>query len=55
MIINILTKSKMQQREADINVSDDPRRVVSISWISGKHSLVGIVGDAYKFFPFNAV
>jgi len=39
----------------DVNVSDDPGRVISMSWISGKHSLVGMVGDAYKFFPFKAV
>jgi len=31
MIINSLTKRKTQQREADIDVSDDPRRAVGIS------------------------
>jgi len=31
MIINILTKSKIQQREVDIDVSNNPRRVVGMS------------------------
>jgi len=39
----------------DIDEHDNSRRVIDMSWVSGEGSLVGIVGNAYKFFSIFVV
>ena len=55
MIVDILAKSKMKWGEMDIDENDNSRRVIDMSWVSGEGSLVGIVGNAYKFFSIFVV
>ena len=55
MIVDILAKSKMKWGEMDIDEHDNSRRVIDMSWVSGEGSLVGIVGNAYKFFSIFVV
>ena len=55
MIVDILAKSKMKWGEMDIDEHDNSRRVIDMSWVSGEGSLVGIVGNVYKFFSIFVV
>ena len=54
IVINIFAESKAQQREVDVNISGDSRRVISMSWISREYGSVRMIGDFYKFFLFKA-
>jgi len=39
----------------NVDICDDSRRVISMSWISGEYGPVRMIGNTYKFFPFRAV